>query len=104
MRFLVKISIPVEIGNAKVKDGTLAKTIQSILNEQKPEASYWTDVWGKRGGYVIMNFNDAADIPRIAEPWFLSLNATVEFKPVMTPEDLGKAALGFDTAVKQYGS
>jgi hypothetical protein len=36
---------------------------------------------------------DASDIPKMAEPWFLMFNATVEFQPVMTPEDLVKAGL-----------
>ena len=33
------------------------------------------------------------DIPKMAEPWFLTFNATMEFQPVMTPEDLVKAGL-----------
>ena len=30
-------------------------------------------------------------IPSLAEPWFLTFNAALEFYPVMLPEDLGKA-------------
>ena len=41
MRCLLKISIPVEVGNARVKDDTLPKIIQSILQDQKPEAAYF---------------------------------------------------------------
>jgi hypothetical protein len=37
----MKVSIPVDVGNAKIKDGSLPKTIQSILAEQKPEAAYF---------------------------------------------------------------
>jgi hypothetical protein len=36
---------------------------------------------------------DSSKIPSIAEPWFLLFNAKCEFRPVMTPEDLGKAGL-----------
>ena len=43
MRFLVKVSIPVEAGNAAVKAGKLGSTIQSILADLKPEAVYFTD-------------------------------------------------------------
>jgi hypothetical protein len=35
----------------------------------------------------------ASDIPRLAEPWFLSFNAEVEFRIAMTPEDLAHADL-----------
>ena len=39
MRFLVKVSFPVETGNAAAKkDGF--KVIQTILEPQKPEAAY----------------------------------------------------------------
>ena len=33
-------------------------------------------------------------IPAVSEPWFLAFNANIEFRIVMTPEDLGKAGLG----------
>jgi hypothetical protein len=43
MRFLVKVNIPVESGNAAAKAGKLGSTIQSILADLKPEAVYFTD-------------------------------------------------------------
>ncbi len=42
---------------------------------------------------MIANLDDASQIPSYAEPWFLAFNARVEFHPVMTPEDLGRAGL-----------
>ena len=39
MRFLIKISWPVEAGNRAAKEGF--KTIPSILEEIKPEATYF---------------------------------------------------------------
>jgi hypothetical protein len=35
----------------------------------------------------------ASDVPRLAEPFFLNLNAEVEFRICMLPEDLAKADL-----------
>jgi hypothetical protein len=32
-------------------------------------------------------------MPRVAEPWFLNFDATVEFLPAMTSADLQKAGL-----------
>jgi hypothetical protein len=36
---------------------------------------------------------DPAEMPRLAEPWFLNFDASVEFLPVMSPQDLGRAGL-----------
>ena len=102
MRFLVKISMPVEAGNASAKkDGFAA--IQNILQQQKPEAAYFLPQAGQRTGILIMNLNDPSEIPAICEPWFLALNASIEVTPVMLPEDLQKAALAIAQAVKTYG-
>src|SRR5262245_28203663 len=102
MRFLFKISFPVEAGNAAAKkDGF--KAIQKILQEQKPEAAYFIADGGKRTGILIMNMEDASQLPAIAEPWFLALNASIECTPAMVPEDLQKADPAIDRAVKAYG-
>ena len=101
MRFLFKISFPVEAGNAAAKDGF--KVMQSILEQQKPEAAYFLAENGKRTAMLIVNMKDASEIPRIAEPWFLALNASIEAVPVMVPADLQKAAPAIAQAVKTYG-
>ena len=46
---------------------------------------------------------DATQIPAFAEPWFLAFNAQIELHPVMTPEDLAKAAPGIERAVGRFG-
>jgi hypothetical protein len=92
----------VEAGNAAAKkDGF--KTIESILGQQKPEAAYFAAENGKRTGILIINMQDASEIPAIAEPWFLALNAAIEVTPVMVPADLQKAAPAIAQAVKTYG-
>ena len=102
MRFLVKVNIPVEAGNKAVKDGTLGKTIQRILQEQKPEAAYFVAENGQRCGYLILNMESASKIPSIAEPWFLAFNASVELKPAMVAEDLQKAGQDIAASAKSY--
>jgi hypothetical protein len=102
MRFLMRISWDVEAGNAVIRSGKLGQIIQSILAEQKPEAAYFTSEAGQRGGIMVVNISDVSQIPALAEPWFLTANAKVEFIPAMTPEDLAKAAPGIEAAVKKY--
>ncbi len=101
MRFLVKVSWPVEAGNAAAKEGF--KSVQSILDELKPEAAYFYEESGKRTTLLIIDLQDPSQMPAIAEPWFLGLNASVEFHPAMVPEDLAKAGPAIAQAVNKYG-
>ena len=102
MRIFLKVEIPVEAGNAVMKKGGLGEIIQSILKEQNPEAAYFTETNGNRTGLIFLNITEPSQIPAIAEPWFLALNAKVEFHPVMTAQDLAKAAPAMEKAVKKY--
>jgi len=102
MRFMMKVGIPVESGNAAAKSGKLGATIQSIVAEQKPEAAYFTDDGGRRTGFFFLEMTDASQIPALAEPWFLAFNASIEIHPVMIAQDLAKAGPAIEQAVKKY--
>lgn len=91
MRMLMRIEVPVEAGNAAIKNGTLAHVIQQSLKELQPEAMYLTTVNGYRGGYVVFNLDDASQIPLLTEPLFQALNARVELAPCFTPQELLQA-------------
>jgi hypothetical protein len=102
MRFLLRVSFPVEAGNASAKkDGF--KAIQSILQQQNPEAAYFLTQGGKRTGLLILSLEDASQMAEFAEPWFIALNAEVYWSPVMVPSDLQKAAPAIEAAVKHHG-
>lgn len=104
MRMLLRVSIPVEAGNAAAKAGTLGSTVEKILADLKPEAAYFfADDDGCRSGSIVFDMKDTSEIPAIAEPWFLAFSAKVSFRPIMNPQDLGKAAPSIEKAVKQYG-
>lgn len=102
MRFMLTIRVPMEAGNAAVKDGSLPETLQSILEDLKPEAAYFADIEGARGGYLVVNMDDASQIPAIAEPIFLGLGATVQVHPVFIPEDMPRAMEALEQAAKKY--
>ena len=102
MRCLLKVSIPVETGNATISDGSLPKTIDSILADLKPEAAYFAEDNGERTGFIFFDLKDTAQIPAVAEPWFLAFDAHIEFHPAMNLDDLKKATPGIEKAVKNY--
>ena len=104
MRCLMKVSIPVETGNVTIADGTLPKTIETILNELKPEAAFFAEDNGKRTGFIFLDLKDTSQIPALAEPWFLAFNAHVELHPAMNLDDLKRATPGIEKAVKSYYS
>ena len=81
--------------------GRLAKGFKKILEETKPEAAYFTEIEGQRSALLIIDLADASKIPSLAEPWFLTFNATCELSVAMTAEDLGKSAI--DTIGKRWG-
>ena len=104
MRMLLRVSIPVDAGNAAAKAGTLGSTVEQILADLKPEAAYFfADDSGQRSGSIVFDMKDASQIPGIAEPWFLAFNAKISLRPVMNPQDLASAGPSIGKAVQQYG-
>ena len=93
MRMLLHARIPHEEFNAAVRDGSAKAKIKQILDETRAEAVYFTEYDGQRGAIMIININDPSEVPKFAEPWFLSFNADVQFHIAMTPEELGRAGL-----------
>ncbi len=100
VRFLVKVTMPVEAGNSAAKDGF--SVVSKILEQQK-EAAYFVAEGGKRTGLFFINMDAPSELPKIAEPWFLAMNADAEVTPAMTPEDLQKAAPAVAQAIEQFG-
>ena len=93
MRMLINFDLPIEPFNTYVRDGSAGERLAKIMDDLKPEAVYFTERDGKRGGVMIMDVASPSDVPRIAEPFFLTYNAEVRFHVCMTPDDLAKAGL-----------
>ncbi len=103
MRFLVKVSMPTDAGNRAVSEAEFGHKMQTILQDIKAEASYFTTMDGRRTALIIVNVAEASQIPSIGEPFYQWLGAEVDFHPVMMPEDLGKAGPNIEAAVKKWG-
>lgn len=103
MRYLMKVRFPVERGNEQISDPNFGAKMRDVLTEIKAEAAYFTTIDGQRGGYIVVNLDEASQIPAVAEPFFLWLDADIELLPVMLPEDLGKAGPAIEAAVKKWG-
>ena len=91
-----------EAGNAGIRSGKLMATIQQMIADLKPEASYFTtDNEGRRTAIVVFDMKDSSQIPGAAEPLFLTYNAAVTFRPVMNVQDLAAAGPGIERAAKE---
>ena len=93
MRMTLLFECPLEPFNTLVRKGTAGPIIKKILDEIKPEAAYFGEREGKRGGILIVDVAKPSDVPRLAEPLFLNFDAKVEFRVCMKPEDLAQADL-----------
>jgi hypothetical protein len=101
MRMLMHIHLPLEPFNTAVRDGSAGPKMQKIMEAIKPEAVYFSEYNGQRGGVLVVEVKDPSQVPVLAEPWFLTFNAEVEFRIAMTPEDLGRA--GLEALGKKWG-
>jgi len=90
MRMMLKITVPVEKGNAAINDGSLGKTIEAVMAKLKPEAAYFMPLDGQRCAMLFFDLADASQIVEVVEPLFLNLDAATELVPVMTADDLRK--------------
>jgi hypothetical protein len=88
MRMMLRFTLPVERGNAAIRDGAIARTPESTMTKLKLEAADFAPPDGKRAG--MTSIADPSQIVEVVEPLFLDLNATTELTPVMNTDDLRK--------------
>lgn len=93
MRILLQITFPNEPFNTYAREGIAGQKIGRVVEATKPESIYFTEHDGQRGAVAVYRVDKDAQIPALAEPWFLSFNASCKFRVAMTPDDLGSAGL-----------
>ena len=103
MRMMIKFAFPVVDSNDAVRTGKLHKVFQQLVEDLKPEASYFFPSGGERGGFFVVDMRESSQVAEIAERFFFGLNAKIEMTPVMAPEDLQKALAGVQDTIQRYG-
>jgi hypothetical protein len=99
MRTLLKFQMDVEAANRSIRDGSWAQAMERVMQGLQPEAAYFTAMDGKRTGLIVFDLKEPSQMPVIAEPLFMAVNASVEFAPVMTLEDV---QTGLQEAAKAF--
>ena len=99
MRMLLKVQLEVEAGNRAIRDGSWGAIMDRVMQELQPEAVYFTAQDGKRTGFIVFDLKEPSDIPSVAEPFFMTVGASIDISPVMTADDV---RVGVEKAAKAF--
>ncbi|MFI6844310.1 hypothetical protein OG535_38405 [Kitasatospora sp. NBC_00085] len=90
MRVMLRAHFDTQVSNEAIKDGSLPKIMESMVERLKAEAAYFGPSEGGRSCTLVFDLQDSSQLPTIAEPLFQKLGAKIEIQPVMNPADLQK--------------
>jgi len=93
MKFIVDVGFPLEPFSTHVRQGTAGEKIGEVLGAIKPEVIYFTDNGVGRGAVMIVDLDNAGQVPHVTEPLMLNFGASVHYRIAMSPEDLQSAGL-----------
>ena len=102
MRFIAKVTLPIEAGNALCLDKEMNAKMEAVMSEVRPESVYFGVDNGQRTIFCIVNVTDSHDLPRVAEPFWLGFKANIDFIPVMSQDDFRKAASSIENAARKF--
>ncbi|MCP3942035.1 MAG: hypothetical protein GY710_11205 [Desulfobacteraceae bacterium] len=91
MHMMLKFTIPVVKGNQAIKDGTMVKALDQMIDTLQPESVYFFVEDGKRAGIMIFETSDAGLFAKANEPLFAALDAAIDITPVVEREVLKKS-------------
>ena len=103
MRFLISARVPTERTNALIQEGRFPQTFQSVMEDLRPEAAYFTDMDGARGAYFVVNVEEPSEMAHKTETLLQGLGAEIRIRFVWTPEDVQEAMPAFEQAAQKYG-
>jgi len=96
---LLKVQMDVEAGNRAIRDGSWGQVMERVMQQLQPEAAYFTAIDGKRTGLIFFDLKEPSQIPSVAEPFFMAVNASIDFSPAMTAEEV---QAGLQEAAKAF--
>src|ERR1700685_1738009 len=96
MKFIVEADFPLEPFSTYVREGTAGEKIGAVLGAIKPEVVYFTDTGVGRGAMMIVELDNASQIPHVTEPLMLNFKASVHYRLAISPEELQSARLSRD--------
>jgi hypothetical protein len=88
MRMMMTVQFDTEASNRAIKDGSLPKLMDAALEQLHPESAYFTTHDGARTAFIVIDLQNTSDMPPIAEPFFMGLQAKIDWTPVMNREEL----------------
>ena len=93
MKFIVEVNFPLEPFSTYVRKGTAGEKIGQALGAIKPEVIYFTDNGVGRGAMMIVEVDNAGQVPHVTDPLMLNFDASVHYRLAMAPEELQSAGL-----------
>jgi len=94
MKVLFTITFPVARFNELARQGTAGQKIGAVVEATKPESIYFTGNRSGRGAVAVYDCADGSQVPAIAEPWFLTFDAHIEYSVAISGQEMQKANLG----------
>jgi hypothetical protein len=90
MRMFMSVKIPVQAGNKAITENKIGPVMGGFAEKYQPSSMVFTTSNGMRTMYAVFDLADPSQIPALAEPFFLTLDAAVEILPAMDMGDLQK--------------
>jgi hypothetical protein len=103
MKFLFEIKIPTDVGNEKLQNGSLMKDIPRVLEEIRPEATYYGVSGGRRAIYLVVELDKSSRLPEVAELFWQRLHAEVCVNLILDAEEFKEAGSGIERVTKNKG-
>jgi len=89
MRMMLRAVVDTDAGNEALRNGTMVKAIEQMVQQLHPEAAYFVGSEdGQRSCVVVFDMADSAQLPVISEPLFQTGRARVTITPCMDMDDL----------------
>lgn len=68
MRMMLKAVMDTEKGNEAIRNGSLGKIIEGVVEQIQPEAAYFAGEDGQRACFMVFDMTDSSQLPAISEP------------------------------------